>query len=186
MDCSFYTKIGACRHGDRCARRHPRPSHSNTVLLANMFVPLDGIPLPPTAGGPPVQPRPLKPQHSAEDVRHFDMFFHDVFCELAKYGELKRLIVCENEGLHLVGNVYAVFRNEADAVVAAESLNNRYYGGRPLFAELSPMIEFRDACCRQHDMDGCDRGGQCNFLHVRRPTVELENELYRAQDMTMR
>lgn len=38
--------------------------------------------------------------------------------------------------------------------------------GRPLFAELSPVTDFREACCRQNDMGECNRGGFCNFMSV--------------------
>ena len=31
-------------------------------------------------------------------------------------------------------------------------LNNRWFGGRPVYAELSPVTDFREACCRQYEM----------------------------------
>ena len=37
VNCSFYFKIGACRHGDKCSRLHNRPTFSQTCLLANLF-----------------------------------------------------------------------------------------------------------------------------------------------------
>ena len=33
VNCSFYFKIGACRHGDRCSRIHNKPSFSQTIVL---------------------------------------------------------------------------------------------------------------------------------------------------------
>lgn len=48
---------------------------------------------------------------------------------------------------------------------------------RPLFAELSPVTDFREACCRQHETDACERGGFCNFMHVRRPNKRLLKDL---------
>jgi splicing factor U2AF subunit len=33
VNCSFYFKIGACRHGDRCSRIHNKPTFSQTVVL---------------------------------------------------------------------------------------------------------------------------------------------------------
>jgi splicing factor U2AF subunit len=40
---------------------------------------------------------------------HYDEFFEDVFWELAeKYGPIQEMNVCENQGDHLVGNVYVV------------------------------------------------------------------------------
>jgi RNA recognition motif. (a.k.a. RRM, RBD, or RNP domain) len=57
--------------------------------------------------------------------------------------------VCDNLGDHLVGNVYIKFRTEEDAAKAVADLNNRWFGGRPVYAELSPVTDFREACCRE-------------------------------------
>jgi splicing factor U2AF subunit len=38
VNCPFYFKIGACRHGDRCSRQHHKPPFSQTVLLKHMWV----------------------------------------------------------------------------------------------------------------------------------------------------
>jgi splicing factor U2AF subunit len=37
VNCPFYFKIGACRHGDRCSRLHNKPTASQTLLLSNMY-----------------------------------------------------------------------------------------------------------------------------------------------------
>ena len=31
-------------------------------------------------------------------------------------------------------------------------LNQRWFGGRPVHAELSPVTDFREACCRQYEL----------------------------------
>ncbi|VDM34117.1 unnamed protein product [Toxocara canis] len=31
------SKIGACRHGDKCSRTHNRPTFSPTILLQNFY-----------------------------------------------------------------------------------------------------------------------------------------------------
>ncbi|KAJ9596127.1 hypothetical protein L9F63_012711, partial [Diploptera punctata] len=31
VNCSFYFKIGACRHGDRCSRIHNKPTFSQAA-----------------------------------------------------------------------------------------------------------------------------------------------------------
>ncbi|KAJ3328300.1 Splicing factor U2AF 26 kDa subunit, partial [Blyttiomyces sp. JEL0837] len=80
---------------------------------------------------------------------HFDLFYEDMFMELGKYGEIEDLNVCDNVGDHLVGNVYVMYKYEEDAGKAVESLNQRFYAGRPLYAELSPVTDFGEACCRQ-------------------------------------
>ena len=51
------------------------------------------------------------------------------------------------------------FRKEEDAEKAVKDLNNRWFGGRPIYAELSPVTDFREACCRQYEMGECTRSG---------------------------
>merc|ERR1711904_154930 len=54
VNCPFYYKIGACRHGSRCSRQHNKPTVSPTILLPNMYQHpalqaergLDGLPFP--------------------------------------------------------------------------------------------------------------------------------------------
>ncbi|KAH7051799.1 splicing factor U2AF 26 kDa subunit-like protein [Linnemannia elongata] len=105
----------------------------------------------------------------------------DFFVELAKYGEIEEMHVCDNIGDHLVGNIYARFKYEEDAGNAVESLNNRFYAGRPLWAELSPVTDFREACCRQYENSECTRGGLCNFMHLKSADRNLKRELFASQ-----
>lgn len=44
------------------------------------------------------------------------------------------------------------FRREEDAEKAVIDLNNRWFNGQPIHAELSPVTDFREACCRQYEM----------------------------------
>ncbi len=37
-------------------------------------------------------------------------FYEDIFLELAKYGEVEYLNVCDNLADHMVGNVYVKFK----------------------------------------------------------------------------
>lgn len=91
------------------------------------------------------------------------------------------LHVCDNVGDHLIGNVYARFEWETEAQVAVDRLNERWYAGRPLHCELSPVTDFREACCRQNDTGDCNRGGFCNFMHLKRPTRSLIRDLQHSQ-----
>uniref|UniRef100_A0A8C5NVH5 U2 small nuclear RNA auxiliary factor 1-like 4 n=1 Tax=Jaculus jaculus TaxID=51337 RepID=A0A8C5NVH5_JACJA len=132
VNCSFYFKIGACRHGDRCSRLHNKPT-----------------------------------------------FSQEVFTELQeKYGEIEEMNVCDNLGDHLVGNVYVKFRREEDAERAVAELNNRWFNGQAVHAELSPVTDFRESCCRQYEMGECTRGGFCNFMHLRPISRNLRRQLY--------
>lgn len=181
VNCSFYFKIGACRHGDKCSRLHNKPTFSQTLLLQNMYqnpqnqAAQDGK-------EPPVVPIPGTPANIMSDVEaqeHYDNFFEDVFLELEqKYGEIEEMNVCDNLGDHLVGNVYVKFKYEEDAEKAMNDVNNRWYNAQPIYAELSPVTDFRESCCRQYEMGECTRGGFCNFMHLKPISRELRRRLY--------
>ena len=115
VNCPFYLKMGACRHGDRCSRIHNRPILSQTILLQNMYV------------APPQQydAQTGQPVPQDEDMlqEHFEDFYEDIFEELTGIGgELEQLRVCENLSDHLTGNVYAKFYEEEDAEKALQKL----------------------------------------------------------------
>jgi splicing factor U2AF subunit len=85
---------------------------------------------------------------------------------------------CINNTLSdLIGNVYVRFKYEEDSQKACDALNSRWYAGRPIYCELSPVTDFREACCRLNSGEGCVRGGFCNFIHRKEPTAELDREL---------
>ncbi|BFZ14338.1 hypothetical protein BsWGS_17405 [Bradybaena similaris] len=171
VNCSFYFKIGACRHGDRCSRLHNRPTFSQTILLQNLYLNPQNAAL--TADGSHIVVDDVEAQ------QEYDAFFEEVFTELEdKYGEIEEMNVCDNLGDHLVGNVYVRFRREEDAERAVAHLNNRWFNGRPINCELSPVTDFREACCRQYEMGECTRGGFCNFMHLKPISRELRRELY--------
>ena len=44
------------------------------------------------------------------------------------------------------------FRYEKHAARAVQKLNSRWFNGRPIHAEMSPVTDFREACCRQYEM----------------------------------
>ena len=56
-------------------------------------------------------------------------FYEDIFEELAKYGELENLNICDNLADHLVGNVYVKFVEEESAAAAVAGLSGRFYAG---------------------------------------------------------
>jgi len=39
VNCPFYFKIGACRHGDGCSRTHLRPHFSQTLMIPHLYIP---------------------------------------------------------------------------------------------------------------------------------------------------
>ncbi|KAI7691340.1 Splicing factor U2AF 26 kDa subunit [Sarcoptes scabiei] len=172
VNCSFYFKIGACRHGERCSRIHNKPTFSQTILLQNLYQNPQNVTQ--TVEGRETTIQRVCTMSDEEAQEHFDDFFQDVFVELEdKYGEIEEMNVCDNLGDHLVGNVYVKFRREEDAERAVEDLNNRWFGGKAINAELSPVTDFREACCRQYEM-----GGFCNFMHIKPISRDLRRELY--------
>lgn len=171
VNCPFYFKTGACTHGERCSRQHNRPTYSQTVLLNHMYH---------SPSNSAVNPEIKSAGGFTEEIlqQHFDDFFEDVYVELEdKYGPIEELNVCENLGDHLIGNIYIMFKQEDDAAKCVEDLNNRWFNGAPIYAELSPVTDFREACCRQHETSECTRGGYCNFLHVKSCSREIRSRL---------
>jgi len=215
VNCPFYYKIGACRHGDRCSRNHMRPTFSSTILVPHFYMP-PGAPVPgqegaagegaraPDVGGdqradggrgggdggrgrdgdkrgggrdgeevPGSRPR-------VDDSETFEDFFLEVIDELKKYGELEHVVVVENLGDHMFGNVYVKYGDEDHAARALQAINGRYYAGRTLTCEFSPVTDFREARCRQFDEGNCSRGGYCNFMHLRQVPRHLQREIKEA------
>ena len=82
VNCSFYYKIGACRHGDRCSRKHVKPSYSQTILLPNLYQ------------NPAYDPK--NKMTPPQMQMHFDAFYEDIWCELCQYGLVEELVVCDN------------------------------------------------------------------------------------------
>ncbi|GMH33607.1 hypothetical protein BSKO_01441 [Bryopsis sp. KO-2023] len=171
VNCPFYFKIGACRHGDRCSRLHNKPTISQTLLLTNMYQ-NPALNAPP---GPNGLPQPVDPRTAQE---HFEDFYEDVFEELAQFGEIENLNVCDNLADHMVGNVYTKFRDEESAARALQAMQGRFYAGRPILAEFSPVTDFREATCRQYEENTCSRGGYCNFMHLKPISRDLRKRLF--------
>eukprot|EP01069_Polyplicarium_translucidae_P008019 Polyplicarium_translucidae@DN3176_c0_g1_i2.p1 len=172
VNCPFYWKIGACRHGDQCSRAHYKPTSSQTLILRHMYQ------------NPPIalaiaegQTVPDEVADQAQD--HFEQFYEEVFEELAKYGEVEEVIVCDNIGDHMIGNVYVKYVNEDNAEQAAVKLTGRYYAGRLIQVEFSPVTDFREARCRQFVDGQCTRGGYCNFMHMKHVPRSLKRRLFK-------
>jgi len=60
-----------------------------------------------------------------------------------------------------------------------QGLNGRYYAGKVILAEYSPVSDFKEAKCRQYKEGACDRGGYCNFLHPKHVGRELKKQLFK-------
>uniref|UniRef100_A0A8C4Y9L8 RRM domain-containing protein n=1 Tax=Gopherus evgoodei TaxID=1825980 RepID=A0A8C4Y9L8_9SAUR len=76
-------------------------------------------------------------------------------------GRSRRLNVCDNLGITYAPQRQALltlvppqFRREEDAERAVGELNNRWFNGQAVRAELSPVTDFRESCCRQDEYQG--------------------------------
>ena len=157
-NCPFFYKVGACRHTERCQRKHEKPAFSCTVLLPHLW-------------NNPEAEAEANPQYRRKSRRdeddEFKEFFEDVFGELAKFGEIEDFVVCENVSEHMVGHVFVKFFDEEDAQKCVEGMVGRYYAGKSLTPEFSPVSDFSNARCRQFSTRKCSRGLKCNFSHTR-------------------
>lgn len=48
------------------------------------------------------------------------------------------------------------------------------------------MTDFREACCRQNEIAECNRGGFCNFMHLKHPSRSLRRDLQEGQRLTIK
>jgi len=72
-----YLKIGACRHGERCSRKHIKPQFSTTIVVYNMYQnPMHNPQItsnphlrPP--GAPPVDPNALESKMTEEETNEY-------------------------------------------------------------------------------------------------------------------
>lgn len=101
-----------------------------------------------------------------------------MFVELSNFGELEELNVCDNLGDHMIGNVYAKFSSEEAAAKAFNTLAGKYYNGNLVQEEYSPVVNFQECRCRQYEEGKCERGGFCNFLHLKNVSRSLKESLF--------
>ena len=47
----------------------------------------------------------------------------------------------------------------SDSIMVVQGLTGRFYEGRPIQVEFSPVTDFREATCRQYEENTCTRGG---------------------------
>jgi len=148
VNCSFYLKIGTCRHGKQCTKKHLKPNFSQTLLLPHLYL-------------PPAKNSNISPRE------HYEDFYEDVLEECLRFGDVMAVLVCDNIGDHMIGNVYVKFSEETGTEKALIGLSGRFYAGRLVKAEYSPVSDFREGRCRQFEEQRCARGGYCNFLHFK-------------------
>ena len=169
--CPFYQKIGSCMHGEGCSRMHIHPHASRTLLLCNFYPnPLRFLSL---------LPKGTNLYLDKETIdRNFDDFYLDVFEELRQFGVIEDFVIADNQCEHLAGNVLVKYERLEDAVCAFCNLRGRYYAGRPIDAQYSPVESFSNALCRQLKLGKCQHGENCNFIHPKYPSKAVEELCY--------
>lgn len=151
VNCSFFLRIGACRHGQNCPKRHVFPNFGNTLMIHHLWIP----------------PKRIlnKPKELA---KHYDRFCEDLLEECLKYGNVMDFQALKNVGDHMIGNVFLKFSDEDEAADCLKHLRNRFYAGRKVSADFSPIADFDNARCRDYQTNSCKRGNFCNFAHFMR------------------
>lgn len=170
--CPFYMKIGACRHGDQCSRQHNKPTSALGLLLTHMYPNTHESLLIATE-------EPWTDEMYEKAQAHIEQFYSEVFLELANYGEIEDMVVVDNASDHMIGNVYVKYYDEADCDRALQKLSGRFYGGKLILAEASPVTDFREARCRAFHESRCNRGGYCNFMHIKHIPKAVKRRLVR-------
>lgn len=172
--CAFFSKMGACRHGEQCTKLHYHPDASPTVLFPMMY------------------PNPMAIAHIKDREwtvefekkylkKHLEHFYKEVWRTFMEFGRIAELRVVNNLGDHLLGNVYIRFEDPQVAARIVRELRGKKLNQIIVLPELSPVTNFAEACCKE-DLEGrCQRGEQCNYLHIMKVSRKLLEKLDKEQ-----
>ena len=151
LNCPFYLKTGACRHGDSCTRVHLKPRVSSTLVLKHAYAN-------PPAAVALAEGQDVRDCDVLASQTHLESFFEEIFAQCSRIGPVEELKISDNIGDHLLGHVFVRFVRDSDARTALEIFRN-------FRSEFCPVGNLADVRCRQFDDGQCPRGGFCNFLH---------------------
>ncbi|CAH1244764.1 ZRSR2 [Branchiostoma lanceolatum] len=161
-DCPFFKKTGACRFGDRCSRKHTRPDSTTTLLIPGMFA---TFALDQTQRDDFDETMYLE-YGEDELYKDFIEFYNDTLPEFRTLGRVVQFKVCCNHEPHLRGNVYVQYDREEDCLEAIKKFHGRFYAGKQLTCEMTPVASWKSAICGLFSRKRCPKGKHCNFLHV--------------------
>jgi len=148
VNCSFFLRMGACRHGNNCPKKHPIPAFSQTVMFQHLWI----------------APKKILKDKRAKQA-HYEDFYEDVLEECMKFGEVENILVVQNMGDHMIGNVFIRFVNEEVAEKCVNGTRGRFYAGRKVHVCFSPVQDFAHSRCNDFQDRTCSRGQFCNFAH---------------------
>lgn len=172
VNCSWFFKVGACRKGDSCPKRHNAPTSSESILLSAMY---SGTP----ESTAIANEMPWDDAMYDRAQKHLETFYVDVFLTVAEYGEVEEVVVLDNTTPNLMGNVYVKYYREESAAKALRGLTGRHYNGNMLFPEFTPVADFREARCRTHHEKRCRLVGMCGFMHMKHIPRALKRRVVR-------
>ena len=133
VNCTFHFKVGACRHGETCSRRHIQPWAGQTLLLTHFYMPpvrkqndkqktnesktKDCFSVPHGAKSSDFCHENKNDNKAKEDEKewntklkqHYENFYEDVINEMIKYGDVEKMVVCQNLGDHMVCSVVDLY-----------------------------------------------------------------------------
>jgi RNA recognition motif/Zinc finger C-x8-C-x5-C-x3-H type (and similar) len=191
--CKFYERVGSCRHGNDCVRVHRHPKTSSILMIPHLYAPLaasassssttntrqekNEVPSSSESDASTSSTSSTTSTSNTSEVRalrrlarkqqkHFDAFFADIFGEFDKFGRVLEMQICCNETPHLRGAVFVRYSNCFDALTALLAMRTRFYDGRAVRPQLSPIGRMGSARCSQFDAGICTREATCNFLHL--------------------
>jgi len=110
---------------------------------------------------------------------HVEAFYEEVVLVLSDYGEIEEVVVVDNTIEYQSGNVYVKYYHENAAERALKGLTGRFYFGKLISAEYSPVTDFREARCRAFHETRCSRGGSCRFLHIKHIPTAVKRRVAR-------
>ncbi|XP_055613893.1 U2 small nuclear ribonucleoprotein auxiliary factor 35 kDa subunit-related protein 2 [Uranotaenia lowii] len=160
--CSFFTKVGACRHGVRCTSDHQTPGLSEIIFIPNFFV-------------HPALDERQHPEYGQDGGIEFDEeeinqsfreFFKDIVDEFETFGPIKGVFVSRNYLPHLRGSCYIEYQTKRSAAQAYQRMNGRFYASRQLRVEFRSSISWCHAVCGLNIQSRCPKGRNCNYLHL--------------------
>jgi splicing factor U2AF subunit len=174
--CTFFSKMGACRHGDGCTKLHFKPTSSPTLLFPKLYPNPLAFNLKLNQDEQPMEfdKKYLK--------KHFEHFYKEMWRNFMELGKIAELRVVSNLCDHLLGNVYIRFEDAADAARVRDEVKAKRFHGILMLPELSPVQNFPDACCKE-DLEGsCARQDQCNYLHIMKISSSVMKKLEKEQE----
>lgn len=197
--CNFFMKTGICKYGEKCTKKHTKPLRSHTVMFHRLYsdpvyIERGKLLNEMKKSGRLEQSHGYNPNLLEEAAKkdgfdkekaqkQLEQFFSDVFVELSlKYGKIQDMGVAGNLNKYLNGNVYVEFENESSASMCFLKTNKRWYNGKPIICELSPVVNLDAACCQSYETSSkCDRDSSCGYAHFLKIDPKLEKTLYASQ-----